>query len=89
VDYFLFDTKGKFYGGNAEAFNWNKLQEYDQAVPFFLSGGINPSNVAAIRVLKGMNLYAIDVNSGVESSPGVKDMKLINELIREFKRIVI
>jgi phosphoribosylanthranilate isomerase len=54
-----------------------------------LSGGINPSNVAAIRVLKGMNLYAIDVNSGAGSSPGVKDMKLINELIREFKRIVI
>ena len=41
VDFFLFDTKGKFYGGNASTFNWSILRKYDQTVPFFLSGGLN------------------------------------------------
>jgi phosphoribosylanthranilate isomerase len=49
VDYFLFDTKGKFYGGNAKTFNWNILAKYNQEVPFFLSGGLSPDNVNYIR----------------------------------------
>ena len=74
ADYFLFDTKGKFYGGNAQTFNWQILQRYDQQVPFFLSGGITPENVSGILALHDMNLHAIDVNSGVEKAPGVKDL---------------
>ncbi len=42
VDFFLFDTKGKYYGGNAVSFNWDVLTRYDQSVPFFISGGITP-----------------------------------------------
>ena len=40
VDYMLFDTKGKYYGGNAQKFNWELLHQYDQQIPFFLSGGV-------------------------------------------------
>jgi len=80
VDFFLFDTKGKYYGGNARTFDWNVLQRYDQQVPFFLSGGISPYNVSGIKELKGMNLHAIDINSGVEVTPGMKDIEKIKDI---------
>jgi phosphoribosylanthranilate isomerase len=80
VDYFLFDTKGKFYGGNAKTFSWKVLDRYDQELPFFLSGGISPENVNDISALDGMNLYALDVNSGVEVAPGLKDLKKLETI---------
>lgn len=80
ADYFLFDTKGKLYGGNAQTFDWSVLRRYDQQVPFFLSGGLTPANVGAALALEGLNLYALDVNSGVETAPGQKDIGLIQEL---------
>jgi phosphoribosylanthranilate isomerase len=82
ADYFLFDTKGKYYGGNATSFDWTLLTKYNQQKPFFLSGGIMVDQVAAIQALKGMNIHALDVNSGVEVAPAVKS---INQ-IREFKQ---
>lgn len=85
VDYFLFDTKGKYYGGNAKRFNWDVLSRYDQRVPFFLSGGINPSHVAEIKALKGYNLAAVDVNSGVELRPAYKDTHLISAIKEQLK----
>jgi phosphoribosylanthranilate isomerase len=81
-DFFLFDTKGKYYGGNAQTFNWEILKRYDQDVPFFLSGGLNPDNVNEVAELKDMNIHALDVNSGVESSPGVKDIDKIKLLLK-------
>ena len=83
VDYFLFDTKGKYYGGNAQAFDWSVLKRYDQQVPFFLSGGITPDNVTNIAALKDMNLHALDVNSGVEIQPALKSMEKLNTLIKQ------
>lgn len=81
-DFFLFDTKGKYRGGNATSFDWGLLQRYDQEVPFFLSGGVSLSNIEQALQLKGLNLYGIDVNSGVELNPGVKDVDKIKELIK-------
>jgi phosphoribosylanthranilate isomerase len=81
ADFFLFDTKGKYYGGNAMAFDWKVLEQYNQKVPFFLSGGIGPDNVVDIRNLKGMNIHAIDINSGVEESPALKDTQKIGTII--------
>lgn len=89
VDYFLFDTKGKYYGGNAAKFNWGVLKQYDQSVPFFLSGGISPDDVAAVGVLKGLNLFALDVNSGVEESPGLKDVSRVKALTENLKELNI
>ena len=81
ADFFLFDTKGKYYGGNATTFNWNKLKEYDQKIAFFLSGGLSAQNLTGIHALKGMNLHAIDLNSGVEDSPGLKNIDKIKNVI--------
>lgn len=82
VDYFLFDTKGKARGGNGVAFNWNLLKNYEGDVPFFLSGGIDPENVNLIKKLNHKQLFAIDVNSGIEIAPGVKDISKLNLLIK-------
>ena len=87
VDYFLFDTKGKLHGGNARAFNWNVLQRYDQDVPFFLSGGISPENIHGIASLGGMNLFALDVNSGVEDSPGLKSLMKLKAVFDGVEKI--
>ena len=80
MDYFLFDTKGAGYGGTGTVFDWRMLKKYDQEVPFFLSGGLSPENIHDVAMLRGMNLHALDVNSGVEVKPGVKDVEKIKKL---------
>lgn len=80
VDYFLFDTRGKYFGGNSKTFNWDVLHRYDQAVPFFLSGGINPTNAREILALQALNLHAVDINSGVEIRPALKDINKVKEI---------
>jgi phosphoribosylanthranilate isomerase len=82
ADFFLFDTKGKFYGGNAIPFDWNLLANYHQRVPFFLGGGLSLENSFAVKNLSTMNLHAIDVNSGVENSPGNKNIARIEAVIK-------
>ncbi len=86
-DFFLFDTKGKYYGGNAQVFNWKLLERYDQSVPFFLSGGLSPENISSVSELSDMNIYALDVNSGVEYSPGLKDISFVKQLLAEVDKI--
>ncbi len=80
VDYFLFDTKSKSYGGTGTVFDWKLLQHYNQDVPFFLSGGLSSANVHDAMSLGKMNLHAFDINSGVELSPGLKAVDKIKEL---------
>lgn len=80
-DYFLFDTKGKLFGGNAKTFNWRKLEQYDQKIPFFLSGGLNSENIKGLHTLDGMNIHAVDLNSGVEDAPGIKNIDKIKQVI--------
>jgi phosphoribosylanthranilate isomerase len=80
IDFWLFDTKGKYHGGNSKTFNWKVLHRYDQSIPFFLSGGLSPDNVLETRSLLDMNLHAIDINSGVELQPGLKDINKIKTI---------
>jgi phosphoribosylanthranilate isomerase len=76
-EFFLFDTKGKYYGGNAATFDWRVLKQYNQARPYFLSGGLNEKNITNIGQLERTNLHALDLNSGVEAEPGVKDISKV------------
>jgi phosphoribosylanthranilate isomerase len=67
-------------GGNGVSFDWRLLNGLDRKVSFMLSGGLNPDNVAeAIRLTKAQ---AVDVSSGVESRPGLKDPAKIEAFIR-------
>ena len=86
VDLFLFDTKGKHYGGNGKSFNWLKLKEYDQDIPFLLSGGLTLEKLDQLQLLKGMNIHGLDLNSGVEVKPGMKDIQKIKILNAKLKQ---
>lgn len=87
VDYFLFDTKGKYYGGNNQIFDWKILLNYNQRIPFLLSGGLNADNVSNLSLLSGTNLAGVDLNSGVETMPGIKDVSKI-KAIRDILNLI-
>ena len=86
-DYFLFDAKGKLPGGNSITYDWNILNRYELDKPFFLSGGIRPQHIEQLKTLSHPALFAIDINSGFEINPGMKDTKLIREFFKELKPI--
>lgn len=77
-DSFLFDTKGKFPGGNGSTFDWNILEKYPSKKPFFLSGGLGIAEINKLKLLD-IPLYAIDLNSRFESHPGLKNKPLLQE----------
>ncbi len=85
--YFLFDTKALLPGGNGTKFNWKLLDNYDLSVPFFLSGGIAPSDVEEISNLDLEALYAIDINSKFEIEPGVKDIEKVKKFKNDLKSV--
>lgn len=82
VHYFLFDTKGKQPGGNGETFDWSKLRQYDNEIPFFLSGGVSLDHIEQLKTLDYFNLHAVDVNSQFEIEPGLKDIDKL-QLLRQ------
>ena len=85
VDYFLFDTKGAARGGNGRQFDWSLLKKYQGFRQFFVSGGIGPGDVAAVRQLNFPQLAGIDVNSGFERAPGEKDVAQLAAFVRAVK----
>lgn len=78
----LLDTKKSgAYGGTGRTFDWGlalKAKEYD--IPLILSGGISVENVS--RAMSLVNPYAIDLSSGVEREPGLKDYQKMQDLMR-------
>ena len=62
-------------GGNGEAFGWSILKDYSHRSPWALAGGLNPQNVA--RAIRETSADFVDVSSGVESAPGIKDVDKI------------
>ena len=67
-------------GGLGAVFDWHALEKLDLTLPFMVSGGLNAQNVAeAVRVTRA---GGVDVSSGVERTPGVKDPEMIRAFIR-------
>lgn len=85
VDYFLFDTKGQYHGGNGVQFDWSLLEQYGLSNPFILSGGIGLDDIASLKELKHPKLFAVDVNSRFEVAPGYKNEEELKEFIKELK----
>lgn len=85
-DYFLFDTKTKKYGGSGESFDWKLLQFYNGNTPFLLSGGIEIDDLDEIQKISHPRIAGIDVNSGFELEPGLKDIRLIQMLNAKLNR---
>lgn len=74
------------WGGTGKSFNWALAAEAKKwGRPIFLAGGLTPENVA--QAVKTVQPYAVDVSSGVESAPGKKDPRKIQEFVRNAKSV--
>jgi phosphoribosylanthranilate isomerase len=76
-DYFLFDTQGARAGGNGLTFDWSILESYPWSTPYLLAGGLTPAHAEALRALRLPGLAGVDLNSGFETKPGLKDASLL------------
>lgn len=89
ADAFLFDAKAppeaNLPGGNGAAFDWRLLRGRSIARPWFLSGGLTTANLAEAVAESGAG--AVDVSSGVERAPGVKDAARIAEFLAAAKAL--
>jgi len=79
AEWLMFDSGG----GTGRTFDWSLLANYPRTKPFFLAGGLNPDNVA--EAIRTVNPDAIDLSSGVESAPGVKDHHKVRQLMERVK----
>ena len=83
---FLFDykpLKHELPGGNAKSFDWGLLKKIRISQPWFLSGGINVNNINDIKNF--IIPYGIDISSGVEDKPGIKNKDKISNLIKKYE----
>lgn len=99
TDFFMFDTgvpapKGEaenkaLYGGTGRKFDWNRLRGLEIQKPFFLSGGIEPTDAETVKAFMAddvaRDMIAVDINSRFETSPGIKDMAKVKQFITELK----
>ncbi|MDR3197917.1 MAG: phosphoribosylanthranilate isomerase [Planctomycetaceae bacterium] len=79
--YLLEMSQGFLPGGNGVIWNWLEAKEFCKRLPTLIAGGITPDNV--LDVITQAEPYGIDVSSGVESSPGVKDFNKVQQLIEK------
>ena len=86
VDYFLFDTKSNLPGGSGKKFNWEILEKYNGNTPFLLSGGIGPEDAGSIKTIDHPQFAGIDLNSGFEDEPGLKNIEKLLSFINELKK---
>lgn len=85
IDYFLFDTDSKAFGGTGKTFDWNILNEIEIPIPYFLSGGISLENIHQLSTFNHQP-NALDINSKFEIEPGIKDLekiRIISKLLNE------
>lgn len=70
-------------GGSGRSFDWDTLGDLDR--PFLLAGGLDPDNVA--EAVRQVRPFGVDASSGLESTPGVKDVELIRRFVQVAKEV--
>jgi len=89
-DMYMFDTLGAGYGGTGKKFDWNVLKNITINKLFFLSGGIEPADVEKLKAFAkeeiAKKIFAVDINSKFETSPGVKDIEKVREFVEELRK---
>ena len=81
VDAFLLDTYSQGErGGTGKVFDWSVIERLNLRRPLILAGGLTPENVAS--AMTAVRPYAVDINSGIELQPGIKDHGRLKTLMR-------
>lgn len=83
VQGFLLDAASPGYGGSGLTFDWSLAAQVARELPIVLAGGLTPENVA--EAVRAVRPWAVDAASGVESSPGVKDVEKMKRFIEAAK----
>ena len=88
ADRFLFDAKApkgsELPGGNGVSFDWTIMDALDDDIDYMLSGGLNKDNVG--KALEMTRATGLDVSSGVETSPGVKDLDMMDAFFESVRK---
>jgi len=84
IEHIILDGK---HAGSGQAFNWQALAESEQDLsPCFLAGGLNTENInQAVTLLTEHDLFGLDLNSGVETSPGIKCSEKLNQVFAKIR----
>lgn len=80
VDALLLDAAQSSYGGGGKTFDWRLARRIAKERPMLLAGGLDPTNVG--RAVKEVRPLGVDVASGVERAPGIKDERKVRAFIR-------
>jgi phosphoribosylanthranilate isomerase len=83
---FLFDTAGRKFGGSGKKFDHKVLDGYSSHKKYILGGGISPDDSGYIKSIMTEKMAAIDLNSRFETSPGIKNIKLLKEFITKIRK---
>ncbi len=82
ADAFLFDAAvAGAYGGTGQQSDWDLLAQIHSRTPLIVSGGLKPDN--ALAAVQRLNPFALDLSSGVESAPGIKDPEKLQQLFKK------
>ncbi len=85
VDFYLLDTyQRRARGGTGKTFDWGIISDFEFLRPIILSGGLNPGNI--LDAIKTISPFGVDVSSGIEESPGKKDLKLMKKFVEEIRK---
>lgn len=85
-DYFLFDTSTPKHGGSGKQFDWDILKNYHGQTPFLLSGGLSIQDIKKIKLFQHPQFAGIDANSKFEIESGLKDIDLVQRMIKELRK---
>ncbi|MDO8536475.1 MAG: phosphoribosylanthranilate isomerase [Candidatus Omnitrophota bacterium] len=85
TDFYMLDAYSiKEKGGTGESFDWNIIENFEILKPVILSGGLTPDNVRG--AIEKVSPYGVDVSSGVEKSPGKKDLDLMKKFVENVRK---
>ena len=82
---FLFDTAGENHGGTGKMFDHTVLNYYSENTDYILGGGITPADPDYIKSIRSDKMAGIDLNSRFEVRPGIKDISLLKNFIKEIR----
>lgn len=85
VSMMVFDTKSSQRGGTGKSYDRTILNSYEGETPFLLSGGIGPEDAEQILAMSLTRMAGVDINSRFETSPGMKDVAMVDNFIKRLR----